>query len=408
MAWQEKITNELLIVTGDLRLYAFPLWVNPSKTIEWNVTDFSFINTDGVLSKRAKLLGRKYHLEFYIQGDNHLEEYAKFERSANDKGAWQITHPYYGAFNATVKSMEVDNSSLNVTKITCTAVETITEENPQAQFNTVDTIRLKKEELDTKVAQNLTEPPSPNDVDNLRTVSSRNFNLVNKLVETLDDASVYFQAFSTLNNAINGITAAPIIAMNEAVAFISAPGQFAANVQYRLQMLVDTFSNLRVKILNLFSIPAKKLFFIQATANISSMFEAAVTPLPGNYTNSLQALATVDTLNVQYRQYLEDIDSLQGLNGSNPDYFIPDYESMQLLHELYTLTVSNLLQIAMNGKMEISVFTEDDSNVISLTHKYYGKDNFDENIQNFINQNNLSYREIGLGIKKGRKIVYYK
>jgi len=63
MSWEDKITKQLSITTGDGKVYTV-IWVNSSKSIEWHGSEFSFLEVNGTLAKKKKVLGRKFPLEF--------------------------------------------------------------------------------------------------------------------------------------------------------------------------------------------------------------------------------------------------------------------------------------------------------------------------------------------------------
>jgi len=46
------------------------------------------------------------------------------------------------------------------------------------------------------------------------------------------------------------------------------------------------------------------------------------------------------------------------------------------------------------------------SNAIILTHRFYDLEETDQNLENFINQNQIGINEM-LEIKTGRKVIYY-
>jgi hypothetical protein len=70
------------------------------------------------------------------------------------------------------------------------------------------------------------------------------------------------------------------------------------------------------------------------------------------------------------------------------------------------LNISNLYSIAFAAKQEREYVLDKDSNPILLTHKFYGLDKNDVNLEKFISTNDIGLTEI-LNIRKGRKIVYY-
>lgn len=406
MSWIDRVQNKLRITTPDNKVYEV-LWMNATKSIEWHGSEFSFINVQDQFVKKEKLLGRKFPLEFYFTGENHLEEAGLFEISLNDKRPCLIEHPYYNTIVAQILQVNFDNTQLNVTKVTATAIETITENNPRTSIDPVDAIIIKKQEIDQACEEELTEEPTITDVNNLNIVNSQNYNTAIKIVTVPEEAQEYFNAFNEASTLVNNITASPILAMRATIALVTLPAKFTASVQDRVSTLVETFVNLRRTLSGLFMVSSKQIYQSQGIAIISSMCQAAVTPLDGNYTNSISALIIIDDILNSYNQLIEDLDSVQGQNGSSPDNFVQDPVALSTLADAVNITVSNLISIALNGKQERSVVLTEDSNIITLTHRFYGGKNIDSNINEFVNNNNLTYRDI-LGIPKGRTVVYYK
>ncbi len=76
------------------------------------------------------------------------------------------------------------------------------------------------------------------------------------------------------------------------------------------------------------------------------------------------------------------------------------------VNNLVNYTVSNLFIIAKNAKQERSEIMTDDSDVITLAHRFYGLRTNDVTIDELISENNLGLNGI-LNIKKGTKIKYY-
>ncbi len=117
-------------------------------------------------------------------------------------------------------------------------------------------------------------------------------------------------------------------------------------------------------------------------------------------------LAIMEAILAANDQYLIDLDSLQTLNNGNTSSFIPDANSITKINDIVNLTISNLFNISLNAKQERSIITEEDTNIILLTHRLYGIDSNDKNIDELISENNIGLTET-LQIKKGRKILYY-
>ena len=405
MSWVDRIQNRLKITTPDEKVYEV-LWKNPTKTIEWNASEFAYINVQDQFIDKRLILGRKFPLEFYFVGENHLQEAKFFEVSINDRRPCIIDHPYYDTIIAHIISISFDDTQLNVTKVTGMALETITENNPRTTISPVDAVLLKKIEIDESTEAELNAEIVISDIDTLNQTNAQAYNSGIKIITIPEEAQEYFNLFNTASSYVNTLTATPLLAMRATISLLTMPSKFTASVQDRIKTLLSTFNDLRVTLSGILRLGSKQIYETKGNAVISSMCQAAVTPIKGNYTNSTSALNIIETISAAYDQYLADLDSLQAENGSSPDSFVPGHEAMSQLSEIVGLTLSNLIEIALNGKQERSVILTEDSNIILLTHRFYGLDKNDENIQEFVNNNNLTYKDV-LGIGKGRKIVYY-
>ena len=131
MSWLEKVETEMIITTGDGQPYA-PDYMNAVKSVEYNVAEFNFPGIAGTFVDRRLPKGRKFNLELYFQGDDHLDVAEAFEASANDSRAWEIEHPFYGLVIVQPTSLQFDNSKQNLSKITGTVIETILEDAPRS------------------------------------------------------------------------------------------------------------------------------------------------------------------------------------------------------------------------------------------------------------------------------------
>lgn len=405
MSWQERIKNKLLITTGDGKVHAV-LWKNASMFVQYNGAKFSFPKVAGSLEKKDLLLGRTLPLEFYFVGDNNWEDAEAFRASDANTKPWIMDHPIYGVLNVQAYGLNYDNSSQNITKVTGDAFETILEEGVQTTEDVVDTLKLKEFTLSTTLEGEIKQPLSIQEVNGLLNTNTVNYREGVKIITLPEDAEKYFNAFNTASSAINTATASPILAMRAVVAATALPGKFTADVKSRISTLLKEFNNARLGLLSLFSVPSKQIYQIQQSATLASMCIASVTPIAGNYTNTTSVLDIINNIINSYRTFLNDMDTLQDPNGGNPAFFIPGYEPMSQLSEIINLTVSKLFEIALVGKKERSIILETDSNIVPLTHRFYGLDSDDQNIQELFNNNGFGLDHV-LQIRKGTKIFYY-
>jgi hypothetical protein len=406
MSWFDKIQGEFIIQTGDGKRYSV-LWKPAKRSAEYNLTEFDFPGLEGTLPKRKKARGIRYAVEFYFQGDNYLDEVAEFIESAKDERYWTILHPMYGTIKCQPAGLEFDDTQLNVTKVTGTVIETIIDDRPKVTEAPASRIVNTKLTVDDTFSETFTDIQfNLNDVAMLRTNTESVYLEANKKVKLTADAEALFNAYNTANTAILSVTSEPLATARAIQALINAPMLFVDSVQNRLDIMRATFDQIRLTLPNVADATKKKIFQLFGGGLVSGAGNTSATPQDGDYPNRNEVFAVTTTLLDMNNQYLEDLDALQTENGGSPDSFIPDAGSMMALGELMNYTIANLFDIALEAKQERSLILEYDSNVVTLTHRFYGLDSADANMDRFIKQNGFGYNDL-LGIEKGRKIIYY-
>lgn len=405
MSWIDKIENQLIITTGDGEQYT-PSWLNAVYQKDYNIAEFNFPNFPGTLVRRNKPMGRKYQLELYFTGDDHLDTVSAFSLSADDERPWKLEHPYYGTLIVQPVSFGVDNSSHNVSKVTIPVIETITEDNPKIQMAPIETIAVKKELLDETFAQGVLAEIQATDIVDIKEKNLRNFNLAIPVFEIPEALAEFVDLFNKANSLVNKATQGPLAAMRALNTFISYPARLEQSIKSRINLLKNQFDTLRDNVEGLTGISSKQIYQNKTGTTISTMALAMSLPVEGDYKSSTAALDTIDVLLYVYNQYMEDLDLIQGDNGGSPDNFIADPAGIIALNELVNLTISSLFSIALSGKKERSLIVEYDTNIIILTHRLYGLDPSDSNIQELMDNNEMGLTSL-LKIKKGTKIVYY-
>lgn len=408
MSWLEKIETNLIITTGDGKEYR-PKWLNAQKALEYNIAEFEFPNIDGTLVSRGTPKGRRFPIEIYFDGEDHLDIAKAFEVSANDQRAWTIAHPFYDQILVHPVTLNVDNTAYNVSKITGTLIETITDDLPKATVLPEDKIEEDKEAADVALAEGFVAgnpAPDSSDINDMTANTASLYNEGSAAASNTLDAEAYFNAFNEANSAILSATSEPLAAIRAMQTVINAPALFEISVQNRLTTLANQFEKLRDSLETIVDNAGKYLFENNGATLIGAMALAASHPHEGDFTSRAQVLGVIETITGSYNQFLEDLEGLQTENGGAPDSFIPGQSGMYALGSLVDFTVANLFVIAIGAKQERVIYLEDDSNVVVLTHRFYGLDSEDENIRTFIEQNEIGYNEL-LQVRKGRRIIYY-
>jgi hypothetical protein len=406
MSWPDKIQNDFLITCGDGKQYKVN-WLNATKSVEFNLSEFEFPGLEGTLVQRGTPKGRRFEIEVYFQGENNIDVSDAFEISTKDPRPWIVLHPMYGTITVQPAVLNFDDTRYNVTKITGTLLETITEDSPKNRVVPSDKILNDKAALDDIFSNSFANDiPSPS-VQDINVLSANTLSVYNegkKSIKDTADAEGYFNAFNTANAAIANATSEPLAAINAVQAMINAPALFQDSVKNRVNSFVGQLNQLRISLETITTRAEKKIFENNTGCIISAIAMASVTS--PDYLNNRDVLAISDLITDAYDTYVEDLDGLQSDNGGSPDSYMPDANSMIGLNNIINFTLSNLFDIALNSKQERSIILEDDSNIILLAHRFYGLNQEDTTIDDLMNQNEIGLNEI-LSIRKGRKIVYY-
>lgn len=404
MSWKDRLKNGYKIRTGDGKVFDL-LWMNATKVKDFNIAEFDFPGVKGTLVTRSEPRGRKYGIEIYFEGDNHIEQANAFETSSEDKRPWVITHPLYDRLVVHPTSLNFDNTSENISKITGTLLETIEETNPRTSNEPDDKINADKIDLDADLLVPITDVSfEAADLNTLLTTNDVLFAEGAKITITDVDFENYFNAFNTANAAILTATAEPLAAMRELQNVINAPAKFKNSVQIRFSTLKSQYEKLRDSALNVTTVQLKRAFETNASAVVSSAAIALVTE--PDFISRSEVVDFIDSFLETYNDFITSLDSLQDDSANSPDSYIPDFTSQFNLNQLVNFTIANLFSIAIDTRQERSIFLENDDNLITLTHRFLGPSVDDSNMDEFILINNVGPDEY-LGLKKGRKIVYF-
>lgn len=410
MSWIDKVNSDFIIITGDKKSYKVN-WMNATKMKEYFIAEFTFPGLAGSKIDRSQPKGTRYNLEIFFQGEENIEQSKAFWDSSDDVSPWTIQHPLYGNILVQPVSLSFDNSQMNVTKYTGQVIETISTDNPITTVNPVDQIVLQKESLDESFAISISKTPTSSDVVTMKNTNQRLYKTTIPIIQIPDEVQEYFNLFNVANSAINNAAQSPVVAMRTTQAVISAPANFTVNAKTRVLNLNTQFnslrSNIKPKDINaVVPVSTKQIYQIQGGTIISSMAVAASTPLPNNYVSMIDVFDVIELLLNAYNQFILDLDSIQSLNGGNPDSFIPDAQSLTDLNLLFNNVISNLFVIGLSSKQQRSIVLEVDTNIVVLTHMLYGLDKFDNNINALIANNGWGLNKL-LQIEKNTTVLYF-
>jgi len=349
MSWIEQIKDNLIITTGDGKLYQ-PDWMNASLALEFNITEFNFPNVAGTLVDRRQPLGRKYNLHIFFQGDNHLDISTAFMDSANDPRAWDLSHPMYGKITVQPSSLSVNRDAMNITEITGTVMETITTDNPKTSVVPADKIFADKQALDGVAAAEFANSTANLQPTSINTITANNAAYQAQAAKEVTDkqeSETLLNLYNEAQSAMVQASAYPLIAIQKTQAFINYPPSLLSNpVTTRLQLLNDQLDNLNASVENIITKNDKVIYETTGASFLSNMALASGFPQPGNYGNRNQVLSVISTILTAYNAFMAYLDSLQTANAGSPTSYIPSADTITGLSGLMNYTISNLFNIA--------------------------------------------------------------
>ncbi len=407
MSWVTRVNSGMTITCGDGKSYT-PLWKNPKKAYDFNISEFNFQGVAGTLVYRKEPMGRRYPLEFYFTGDDNVDVASAFEESSKNKAAWTLSHPYYDDILGHPVNLNFDNTNDNVTKITGTFLETISDVYPKSNVSPKDKVKGGYNDTADALADDFaTNVPEPDTAvkDNLSKNNEELYNNAKTSATTATDAEEFRKAFAEANSAIFTATSEPLMAIRKANDVIGYPARISTTAQQRVSLLKQNYDRLVQGLETLTERNQKYVFEANAATILSAMSLASSTPQEGDYEKRSDVLVVAETINDTFSDLLLQLDGLSTDRGDLEDSYIPGAAGIRSLSELYNFTIANLLNIALGSSQERTLVLTADDDVINLTHRFYGLDPQDVNLNRFINQNDISINQM-LQINAGTQITY--
>jgi hypothetical protein len=410
MSWENRINNVRFSITcGDGKEY-FPLWQGGTKDTEFNVGVFDFINVSGSLIERKLPRGASIPLTFWFDGSNNIEQSQAFENSAKDPRVWTVNHPFYGIIKGQPLRITRNDENLNITAVTVDFWESIDVDYPNSNFNVKDNSLERKIEIQQSIAESFSSKDLFESADivklketNLNNSSSFT-NAISENPSIADGVFANYQnatarasksADNLLNNSFDAIV--------QAQALLEIPSRIETSVDVRLNGFKQAYNKSKT-ILN--TIAGKLLFESNSGAIIANYANASVNPLDSDYQVITQIQSVASDLIAIYSDYLATLDSASVSIYDTENAWQPNAIVQSQLYDMVVFTVANLFNLGFDSQQERVVYTEKETNLILLVHRYLGMDVNDENLERFRQINQIKMNE-NFKIRKGRKIVYY-
>jgi hypothetical protein len=411
MSWLQKVEKDLVIQTGDGKKFS-PEWIKAGRVVEFNTTEFNFPNVAGSLVDRREAKGARFTLDVYFQGTNHLELSDEFVASASDKRFWILTHPFYGKMNVQPNSLAIDNAGDNVTKFTIPIIETITDVNPKTRLIADDKIIEDTGFINVLSSGNFKNAADvkSEDINSMEELSDNIFVNTNSEILDDEDGQNFFNKYNSTLSAINNALEDPSAAISSMIDLIQAPATFNQSVDSRLSILQKNYNLLQTSVdltATTVNLVSRLIYEVNQNAVLCGMCIASSHPFDDDdYENRNQVSDVISVLLANNSQYFQTLDDIQIGDGSNPNDFVANPNTMLDQNNLVNFTMANLFAIGLDAKQERFLTVENDTDFVNLSHRLYGPKKDDAHINELMRNNKLGLNGI-LVIRKGTEIKYY-
>lgn len=404
MSWEDKINfSAFLITTGDGKRFQ-PKWKTGETSVEFNTSIFNFIDVPGSLVERKQPKANKYPLVFWFDGADNIDNAQSFMDSAKDNRIWTIDHPFYGTVKGHPVSISRNDVNLNITEITVDFWESIDVDYPNSNFSVKDNALVKRDavvESSGRAYATSNVLTSADIVKNKESITASN--LAVAPLANAETASTFQNNYAEALKATDKLLISPQNAIFKAQTILLSPSGVNVPVLERLKAYKSAFERLGKVVYTL----ADKYFFqTQGATAIASYADASVNPIEGDYQTIPEVENASAGLLEMYNQYITVLDEQSVSIYDTENTFQPDATVQTDLYNLVMYTVGNLFNLGFDAQREMIIYTEKDTNLILLTHKFLGLNASDSNIERFRLINGIKLNEL-LKIKKGRKIIYY-
>ena len=407
MGWRDSIDSKIVIKTGDGKRYKASYFLKP-KNIGVNYSVYNFPGVKGSLVDRKELIGDEFNFEIIFQGDDNFDQFKEFQESCEDRRPWTVLDPIYGTFKAQLISLTIDPTPLSTTVVSGTYIKTLTEDFPKLKENTeqriLQGINAGNESFGNATANTIRSPQPSEPIVQKNTIEKVESS-VSGSIKSTDESNGFLDTLKKAQNAADFYLSSVSTSILATQNLIRYPATISDSASLRIGMLKNQFNSLVSDVSNLITPNEKTLFETNSASTVLAMCETVLTPQDGDFVSSSETLGVANTLFDVLTLWLSALDSIQSDTNSDIESYVPSHDTVLTVVSLMNETISNLLDITLNGKQEREFTLNFDSNVILLAHQFYGLDSQDENIKSIIALNELGVNSY-LEIKKGTKIKY--
>lgn len=354
--------------------------------LDFNVSEFRFLQTEGVYIDRATIGARRFEAVLYFTDESHLQTYKSFENSCRNSKHWVVNHPYNGRMNMQPLSISFNPTPLHTT-VTVSLAETMTEEGILIHDDFRSNINEKSRMTNESAMDRASEIDS--NTSDINAVADSSIAISDNLQNKIDFQDVATDYMSELNKLKN-YSSTTVDLMRSTQNQIMMPIDFINNIKDTVSFLELQFNTVKD------IITSSVLAYEFLGASIISALSLGVVPNDNaEYSNTKDIDESVNSLLTIYNEYIATIQAHQ-----NTDGYVMNYELFYALHDLVVFTINHLYDIAVDAPLIVSDVVTHDTNPVILAHDYI------MNISDLFIINDWSVKQT-LFIESGTRFNYY-
>ncbi len=382
----EIINEKISITLGDGSKWELPY--NPAPyNVDFNVSEFRFLQTEGAYIDRAKIGVRKFDVILYfLDKENHLNDYKRFEDSCRDSRYWIVNHPYNGEMNMQPLSIEFNPTPLHTTA-TVSLAETLTKEGILIQADFKSNVENKSQELNEAIQEGANDE-NLNQTD-MNSLTESADTLSSNLTDKIDFQNISSEYKTELNKLKN--QASNALDLTRSIqAQLMMPINFINDIKDTVLFIEMQFNSIQNVIES-----SVKAYEILGASIFSSLAIGATPTNEKTYNNTNDIDESVGAITRIYNSYVDSIQTRQSMNG-----YVMNYELYYNIHDLFIFTINHLYDIAVDAPLVVIDVTQHDTNPLIISH------NYGMSIEDLFLLNNWSVRQSTF-IEKDTSFKYY-
>ena len=423
MSWIDRVNEgNIVITTGGGETFDC-LFKRPSIQHDFKAVALEYYNTTGAKVVRPKRGMRIYSVELYFQGDNHLDEAARFMEAAENKNPWILRHPYYSEeiINCQPTKLTQGNEVDNITVFKGELWETNDLPDIANSVINASTVAKLMEQWMLQLAEEMGANVDAGSAATIGNVTGKT-GLKSKIGAVTDfDLGEINQAVAKTNRYLNTIGTEPALFMRQVATLLRAPSKFYATINKRIDILKESANDLKLAATGVSSIAEKTYYGLAGGMNLLAQGEALITtqesiaeaqaivdPVTDDFVKPVESLRTrssilkqAEDLINEHNSYIAKLSELQSEKDNRLDSYFPSPETINVISEGISLVLGNIYTIAANAVQERTYVLPHDMQILVLMNKLSIEDE-----EAFVENNSIPQDEI-IVVKKGRTVTYY-